>query len=493
MAFSSRMRQLQWAPAIEDFGVAALQPKGLGETKLVAEQAVGSISQMIRELVLPVPAAPAPPPSPLSQAVLLLQIASEVEHAFLLQYLYAAYSLNAPAGSMVAAAQRQFVKVARQEMAHLITVQNLLLALGRSLDLNREDFPAHPDLYPFPAALEPVSSDTLAKYVTAEAPASDEIDPADRALAEAAAAQIAIILPSVHRVGVIYAVLYWLFQSGDQPEGPWTLPQEAIDELVAKYGTGFHVKDGDFADSASIANFSATKDEWGGDGSMHIDPGAPRASALSALYTISTQGEGPATDPAMPSHFQVFLKIYGSFSQFPSTAVLQIPANPSVVSPQSPDAGLPNAITNPDTSNWARLLSARYRMLLLDILLGMSLDRTKEGPLRQTIIADWAVGSEMQSFISPIARSLTKKMRGAAADIPQFAGAPFEFGDQLPDAPCDRWREQNSLIQTCAELIATLLTSASVTNEDRQLLQDITTFDSTRQTVIDGKIKQLCR
>ena len=51
-------------------------------------------------------------------------------------------------------------------MAHLITVQNLLIALGKPVDLNREDFPLHPDLYPFPAALEPVSLVSLAKYIT---------------------------------------------------------------------------------------------------------------------------------------------------------------------------------------------------------------------------------------------------------------------------------------------------------------------------------------
>src|SRR5215472_16808322 len=81
------------------------------------------------------------------KAVYLLQIAAEVEHALMAQYLYAAYSLdetfNQGDGSettqIVDRWKRDLRVIARQEMAHFITVQNLLISLGAEVDVNREN------------------------------------------------------------------------------------------------------------------------------------------------------------------------------------------------------------------------------------------------------------------------------------------------------------------------------------------------------------------
>ena len=55
-------------------------------------------------------------------------------------------------------------------MGHLVTVQNLLQALGLPPNFEREDFPPRKDLYPFALHLEPLRQHSLAKYVVAEAP-----------------------------------------------------------------------------------------------------------------------------------------------------------------------------------------------------------------------------------------------------------------------------------------------------------------------------------
>src|SRR5688500_4434005 len=60
-------------------------------------------------------------------AVALLELAAEVEHALLVQYLYTAQSIEV---STTPAAEDYHVKVmniAIQEMGHLITLENLLL------------------------------------------------------------------------------------------------------------------------------------------------------------------------------------------------------------------------------------------------------------------------------------------------------------------------------------------------------------------------------
>jgi len=348
---------------------------------------------------------------------LLLQIAAEVEHAFLLQYLYAAYSVN-PGVPAAADAAQTLVEVAKQEMAHLATVQNVLAAIGRPVDLSREDFPAHPDQYPFPAALQPVSSRTLAKYVVAEGPPIEAItDPATLALLQRATQEADV--PNIHRVGALYAALYWLFQSGDMPEGPWRLESDVVAALVRQFGAGHHVTEHDFADANAVADLAATKDEWGGDDSMHIDAATPRDRALAALATIAQQGEGPTVSVDVPSHFDVFVGLYRSFPNWPPTAVLDIPTNPHVPASGEPDG--PSLITNALTATWASLLDTRYRALLLHIAIGLSTRRSVDSTLRASVIG-WAL-AEMLGAIAPIGQNLATKLHATALDRPQFAAA----------------------------------------------------------------------
>jgi len=300
-----------------------------------------------------------------------------------------------------------------------------------------------------------------------------------------------MIQTKVNQVGIIYTKLYWLFQDGDQPQGPWALPTDAIQELVKRYGTGFHIKDKDFVDPSLISNFAAIKGEWGGDPSIHVDPTFPRSSALAAIATITAQGEGP-NNGDLKSHFQIFLDLYRAFLQFPSNSVRDIPVNPTVVSPVVPSPEPVNAITNAVTRLWAQLLNIRYQMLLLDIAIGMSLDRSKESGLRRTVLRTWAVGFEMSQFISPLAIGLTGRTRSSSGNKPLFAGAAFELEDEIPAASCDRWKKQNTLIQRCAVVLGLLRTSAGITTDEQQLLDSMNTFDQGRQPVIDQKLKELC-
>ena len=95
MAFVSRMRYLRAEAGNEITSSGVLAPV-LGGLEGVAPGPADSFLLAVRELSLPVMAAvqPAQPATPVKEAILLLQIVAEVEHAFLLQYLYAAYSLN---------------------------------------------------------------------------------------------------------------------------------------------------------------------------------------------------------------------------------------------------------------------------------------------------------------------------------------------------------------------------------------------------------------
>jgi len=116
--------------------------------------------------------------SPYLELVRLLREAAEVEHALMLQYLYAGFSLKVPAyirlmgfGSRKpSGAPSDFLGVAIEEMVHLNIVNGLLVDLGASPHLDRQDFPYETDIYPFPLNIEPLSRHSVAKYTYVEAP-----------------------------------------------------------------------------------------------------------------------------------------------------------------------------------------------------------------------------------------------------------------------------------------------------------------------------------
>ena len=109
---------------------------------------------------------------PRDEAVFLLTAAAEIEHALMVQYLFAAYSIRISSESRpdLMRIQNRILQIAREEMGHLLTVENLLHLIGGPLNFNREHSPYASEIYPFRFKLEPLSLDTLAKYVVAESP-----------------------------------------------------------------------------------------------------------------------------------------------------------------------------------------------------------------------------------------------------------------------------------------------------------------------------------
>jgi rubrerythrin len=123
---------------------------------------------------------------PYLEMLRLLREAAEVEHALMVQYLYAAFSVKPPYQALAGFGDpnaHDLIGVAVQEMQHLGAVNRLLAELGAAPQLERQDFPYEPDIYPFAFDLEPLSRTSLAKYVYAEAP--EDALRMDRARSEA--------------------------------------------------------------------------------------------------------------------------------------------------------------------------------------------------------------------------------------------------------------------------------------------------------------------
>jgi hypothetical protein len=370
------------------------------------------------------------------KAVSLLKIAAEVEHAFIVQYLFGAYSLNTTDPN----AQKWYGVIrgiAKEEMGHLITVQNLLALLGAPPYLVRQTYPA-PPTYPFEKTLKPFALKWLGDFAIAESPLGatlpQGLNPAGDPL----------------KVGTIYMYLYWIFKDSDQPGPPWPISNPGVPPE--------HLANSDFADVAYLTDRLMNPDDWGGrvgtdppgQPSVGIkllasgpfnDAGAQRQGALDAIYDIAAQGEGPL--PMANSHFDRLCVIYTRASPIAPLPVKVIAENPHTTLQTNSDPETePGLITHPIALGLAMLLNFRYAMLLAEIRQTSATPRTvivDNQPLRQTL-SGWAMDNEMGS-IETLSLALTsqplKKTRTADSDL--RAAPPFEPPAELPGNDHDSW------------------------------------------------------
>jgi hypothetical protein len=343
----------------------------------------------------------------LDDALGLLEVAAELEHALMVQYLYACFSCGTPS---FAAPLRV---IAMQEMGHLITVQNLRLLLGGAPYLGRQDQSPHPDQDPFVMRLEPLSLDALAKYVVCEAP-DDAAIPTGlaAAVAEIRTRAEASVGAEIHRVGALYAALYWLFMPDDTSVGAWTDFPAAV---FAAASPGWHVT---AFPGAGAIGLQADSAEWevGGYG-MIVATCADRDGALTALAKIAAQGEGTASQA--DSHFEVFVRAYQQL-EAGGVAIRPVPIDPTTATD-----GKGTPLVHPVACALSPVLDASYRLLLLEVQLALGLDKTgAHAPLRQSLIA--AALGDMKSCIRRIADKLAQvPLVDPPAGDPRCSGAAF--------------------------------------------------------------------
>lgn len=424
----------------DDISAESLAPAAMAATLTPAPKPVGEAHPL--QLLVRATGEPRPDTamSARDEAVFLLQFAAEVEHSLLVQYLFALYSLNAT-GLPVTSWAGTLRRIAREEMGHLVTLQNLLSALGAPPHLRRERSltPEVAKLFPFPPSLEPFGLERVKRYVVAESPEGAAL-PDD----------LGQLKGAVNHVGVLYLKLYWLFQRSDAPEGPWRLPPSM------EFESG-HLADEDFADPLELAGRMATAEEWAkNDQTIFVLPDrAPatltelRDKALEAIFLVAAQGEGLVTQ--INSHFDRFLKIYTEMKSFAGQVSLPLVHNPAT----EPRPG-GTLITDETTLKWARLGNLRYEIMLLEIEHALSLRRgtTAGADDPRAELVRWAVGgnpNEMFNGLRPIARRLVR-LNVAAGGAP--AGMPFEPPSAwLPAGERERWERHLDLIRRSRELI----------------------------------------
>jgi hypothetical protein len=438
-----------------------------------------------------IPEVPVEKPTPAYTARYLLRAAAEIEHGLLVQYLYAIYSIGPPP---VPSGWFSTIRgIALQEMDHLITVQNMLLALKDNnfeTYFDRANFPIpkdHEAFYPFPFRLEPFTGDSLSKYVSAESPLPKYVcDPALRSELETIIKRAETVtgMTTFGHVGNLYAYIYWLFLPADDYPGPWpNFPAG----WFRRHRPNFHVTANDFAEPARLDQLQFFyKEALANNGNdptyPHNDTGSHRwvfavknaDDALRAIAQIAIQGEG--TEAAMDSHFLEFLTVYQEATTFtpPSggSIHLPVPIDPHL----RPDPDTPvGLIVNKVTRLWARLCNTRYLMLLQELPLAMTfnrLDTAGENVSRTTLI-NAAIRTEMLSGITYFTK--TKLMTlPRDTDPADLAGPPFELPlGPLPADTAGRWKELVRLIASTKNLLSQL---RSLTGSDKPTSNDENQF-----------------
>ena len=418
--------------------------------------------------------------------VFLLHTAAEIEHALLVQYLYAAYSLrdgnfqgpNVPTNALtlVQGWRETIVGVAREEMGHLISVQNLLRFIGGSLNVEREDFPFR-TLYPFRFQLEPLTKTSLAKYVAAEMPENPaQPDELMREIIQRATGSAGGL--NVNRVGPLYTELGTIFADSTKLSDNDLFP-----------GT---------ADS-----FQAKQEDWFAFDPIIVRELRSRDDAVSALDEIGEQGEGPGqpTDATTPSHFDRFIRIY---QEYPNEKIEPVdwipfrlvPTNPNTLVSPSSDAHLERGrITDPVSRLWAQLSNVRYRMLLLSVVHALYLEgpmnEMNGSPTMRGNLRNWAF-QEMLTGLSAVSTRLVQlPLKAELSSQEQVAALPFElpYTLALPDRDLDRWRLHLALIEGSHSLIEQI-ESESASGSDT-VLDELKRLDAERQQRIEEHLSQL--
>ena len=415
--------------------------------------------------------------------IMLLQTAAEIEHALLVQYLFAAYSLKqgvaipeAP-GRTTSQWRTELVAIAKEEMGHLLCVQNCLRALGAPQHFGRDNFPIQTGLYPFPFQLERVSLPSIARYVAAEMPARESI-PAN-ILSEQQLDRITTLSGGhVNRVGILFALLNSALQR--LPTDAVRIDRDAWQERASDW------KASDELDPPLL-----------GIRVLSIVGGSPeeRLSRIQEIVRfIADQGESPETSES-DSHFERFARIFreleGAGIFDPS---LPLASNPNTTSYPDPNDELskveaareqelaPGRLRNPTTRLWAKLFNLRYRILLNALAHSCAsgpLKHPQSGESARDILRSW-IFQEMHdptgaASLRSLAAVLSSHRIGDAGTA--NAGPTFElpYSLQLPDRGPERWTVYLDLFDASRSIADQLLRNA--TQHERDLLESVVDLD----------------
>lgn len=335
---------------------------------------------------------PHPPIAPIrSRAELIdaLGKAAEIEHAIMVQYLYAAFSIDRASpwlspehGELARTFAIDLLTIARQEMEHLGIVTNLLIAVGAAPDFDRPNLPLQPNYYAveLPFRLLPFGAEFLDLAILLEASARD-LHPHDPDKP-----------PQLESVAQLYDRL-----------------REGVAWLAA------HVPDlwlGAQAPQVTNADFGASPNQiWY---SLKLLPVTDLPTALAAIDLIRVQGEGASVDDP-DSHFALVSKMRLAWHALPMEVRVAmckpVPKNPQVARRGDVDpTEVTHVLRDPRAIALARLANRAYELLLL--LLARLYGANDATAADRDMYRKYAFFPLMTIVVRPVAEILTELPAG---------------------------------------------------------------------------------
>jgi hypothetical protein len=333
------------------------------------------------------------------QLIYLLTEAAEIEHGLMCTYLYAGWSLKQSAAEGLAPAQlaaidrwrREIRSVAMEEMAHLATVNNLLMSIGSPPHFRRQNFPVPPGYHPasLVVRLAPLTRDTLAHFVYLERPEGME-------MAQARGFESAT----------------------DYQRRP---PASRLTPTSEDYDTVGHLYRGIRQGFASLAERLGETALFAGDPAAQLGPAimdlpglvtvTDLTSAMRAIDVIIEQGEGGRHDTE-ESHFARFKTMAAEYDAFLHDDPGFVPHRCVAFDPImfAPIAGAPGChVDARDSARVLDLANAAYGLMLRLLASGTGI--AQAGPARRRTEIDSAV--DLMHVVHQLSVLLTTLPAGA--------------------------------------------------------------------------------
>lgn len=413
----------------------------------------------------------------------LLHIGAELEHSLMVEYLYAAYSLDDQVGPerqrrKVAKWRNLLLTVAKEEMGHLLTVQNLLCLVGGPICFERSHFPADTPYLPFPFRLEPISVKSLAWYVYAEAPQDwqallrthcrkklKQVD-ADIALVAKVVGK-EVVAGHAHTVGQLYdRILEVISDPKRIPNSVFRADTYSQQASWDEWGRGYAPP------PAKPGETKPPKVAVSQRSNILIMQMATRTEVIEALKEIGGQGESAhlkVKRDEEPSHFDRFRKVLNEFQRSGDKwgVVHPVPVNPTTLGPEENPPGS-TRIEQATSLRWAKLFNLRYRALLAYLAHTFRLARlvdaqqpTVRGAVMHKIFGEMYNLKALAGILvhRPLKDPPAKARQPGEHTQPACAAPPFElpYSQELPLDEPGCWRQHQDILRASLELGRALL------------------------------------
>lgn len=375
-----------------------------------------------------------------------LDVAAELEHLLMCQYLFAAFSLKRSPEEGITSVQAEQIRrwgskltlVARQEMEHLGLVMNLLSAIGAQPMFKRPNFPQRRDLFPGADLLQtltPFSVPTLERFVRFEQPHPHPLPGYCKGPAEPRAGFSARVSQAQHEI--LAANVGAGAQDGVVRTG--TVRFDSVQDLYEQLIAGFAATERAIG-TAALFNGDPERQIWGGptsplSGTMNdlsqygldLTRVVDGASARAAMEKILIQGEGTYADARYIEHTHYCL--FAGVLEEVRACEGWSPTRPVVENPMVhrhadvPHSRRVHIISNGETRQVAELGNQCYELMLRMLLTLYSIPSTNE---ERAAFMDAAFFPMMTMFVRPLAEILSS-LPAFDDGTPGNAGLGFEL------------------------------------------------------------------